>query len=96
MGDPCCPNCGAEVYWDFTCHTWFNGEIWMACMNCDSAVEYICSREYSCWTYTDGLNSRSPRAEENSKKRPEWLSKEFEDKFSGADTRVKNTYDYNE
>jgi hypothetical protein len=70
-----CPKCKSlDIVWDYVCHTY--GPPWMACMDCDSAVDYYC-RENTCdWRYTDGLNSRNPRAEENAKKRPAWLDDE--------------------
>jgi hypothetical protein len=81
---PVCPECGAEVVYDLTCHTYSvkrdNGtEAWVACMPCDSAVGYICVRELDddgeCgWRYTHGLNPRNPRAAENEQRRPSWIS----------------------
>ena len=76
MSEFACPECGGKVWWDFTCHTWpqttaDGKEQWMACLGCDSAIEYLCDNCF--WCYTDGLNPRSPRTEANEQKRPAWL-----------------------
>lgn len=67
-----CPDCGSEVNWDFTCHTWpgVTGGF-MSCLPCDSATEYYC---VSCpWAYVQGLNPHNPRAAHNETRRPRWL-----------------------
>lgn len=54
-----CPECGGEVEWDFTCHTypgtWQGKETWMSCMPCDSATLYSCvaHNEERCWEDCD-------------------------------------------
>lgn len=45
----------------------------MACIGCDSAVEYFCTAADCRWSYIDGLNPRNPRSVENARKRPTWL-----------------------
>lgn len=69
-----CPACGGTVRWDFTCHTYGwkdDGTGGMACLYCDSAVEYEC---LECdWSYVDGLNPRNPRSAANVARRPAWL-----------------------
>jgi len=81
--DPVCPQCGAPVVYNLTCHTYGGTdadgrERWWACMPCDSAVEYICVRELDddgeCgWRYTHGLNPKNPRAAANERRRPAWI-----------------------
>ena len=73
-----CPECGARVVYDLTCHTYGQGDRFYACMPCDSAVEYICARDLDddgeCgWRYTHGLNPRNPRAAANEEARPPWI-----------------------
>lgn len=87
---PKCPNCNSDVHYDLTCHTWQNSDnVWMACLGCDSAILYVCDRDYDCWHYIDGLNPRNPRAQKNEAKRPSWLNDDFVDKTFGYDTRVR-------
>lgn len=78
-----CPKCGSdEIRFDLACHTFLqataDGERWLAHMTCDTAVYYTCvaedERGESCsWSYTHGLNPRSPRWEAQEAKRPAWL-----------------------
>jgi hypothetical protein len=76
---PTCPECGREVVYDLTCHTYGQGDKWYACLPCDSAVEYICAGQLDdeptdCrWRYTHGLNPVNPRAIANEESRPPWL-----------------------
>ena len=75
---PSCPECGAAVYYDLTCHTWPStkadgGVTWMSCMPCDSATYYGCVGEGCRWSYTHRLNPQNPRAVANEAKRPPWL-----------------------
>jgi hypothetical protein len=79
LPEPGCPECGREVVYNLTCHTYGHGDRFYACMPCDSAVEYICAGQLDdkptgCdWRYTHGLNPRNPRAEANEHHRPPWL-----------------------
>lgn len=80
-----CPECGGKVAYDLTCHTYptrrdDGTEAWMACLPCDSAIEYVCTGQYNdenpgtCrWEYTHGLNPGNPRAAQNEAQRPAWL-----------------------
>jgi hypothetical protein len=76
---PTCPECGREVVYDLTCHTYGQDGKFYACMPCDSAVEYICTGQLEdeptgCeWRYTHGLNPKNPRAARNEENRPPWL-----------------------
>lgn len=78
-GPPRCPQCGREVVYDLTCHTYGHGDRWYACISCDSAVEYICAGQLDeeptgcTWRYTHGLNPGNPRSERNEQYRPSWL-----------------------
>lgn len=82
MTESVCPRCGSEVVYNLTCHTYGSDEGgWFACMPCDSAIEYVCVRQYDddppepvCdWRYTHGLNPRNPRAAANEACRPSWI-----------------------
>ena len=88
---PACPGCGSPVVYDLTCHTYprtlaDGREQFMACMPCDSAVEYMCDGPGSegypdegCgWSYEHGLNPRNPRAAANEEKRPPWITGKFD------------------
>ena len=68
-----CPECWATVHYDFDCHTYQQGERWVACLPCDSAIGYYCSREDCEWHYTHGLNPGNPRSANNEQRRPAWL-----------------------
>lgn len=75
---PRCPECGAAVYYDLTCHTWpkrrdDGSEQWMSCLPCDSATEYVCTSVDCRWRYTLGLNPGNPRSAENEAGRPPWM-----------------------
>lgn len=79
-----CPECDGEVRWTHACHTYgfkADGTGGLACMNCDSAIEYVCADQYAdyprgdcAWTYIHGLNPRNPRSSANESRRPEWLA----------------------
>ena len=87
-----CPICGGEVRYYPTCHTYGIDGRWMACISCDSAIEYMCINEdnlLSHWSYIDGLNPRNPRAEVNAANRPKWLDDGFVDNLIHVDNRVK-------
>lgn len=60
-------------------------EQFMSCMPCDSATVWSCEtfwmiegdeelqgRTPCNWSWTDGLNPRNPRAEENDERNPHW------------------------
>jgi hypothetical protein len=66
--------CGGKVYGYFTCQTWTNASgTWMSCMDCNSALHWSCYEDTDCgWYYTEGLNTRNPRSEENEAKKPSW------------------------
>lgn len=69
-----CPKCNSEnIRWNLTCHTYKSGNTWMACMPCDSAIEYYCTEDKCDWSFTHGLNKGNPMTEENEKSRPQWL-----------------------
>jgi hypothetical protein len=80
-----CPECAGPVRWNFTCHTYGwqeDGTGGMACMSCDSAIEFCCAQpdqdgdllEDGCgWMYTWGLNRRNPSAVRNEEHRPPWI-----------------------
>lgn len=70
---PTCPWCGGKVGWRYDCHTWKQGERWMSCLPCDSAVEYYCREEGCDWCYTHGLNTGNPRWLREQEFRPGWL-----------------------
>lgn len=69
---PTCLDCGSPVYWDYTCHTYGEGDKFFACLPCDSAVEYSCTADDCYWSYTHGLNPHNPRAARNEEQRPPW------------------------
>jgi hypothetical protein len=81
MSDVLCPDCGHDnIKVSLTCHTWPQGNQWMHCQGCDSALEYDCrcwlddDTECNCmWDYTHGLNPGNPRHRNEEMKRPEWL-----------------------
>jgi len=73
-----CPACGAATDMMPTCHTWANRRpdgsvVWMACMGCDSAMDYYCTADDCRWDYTHGLNPQNPRAADNATRKPGWL-----------------------
>lgn len=70
---PACPECGGKVFYSYTCHTYKQGERWVSCLPCDSAVDYDCYAEDCGWGYTHGLNSGNPRAARNEERKPSWL-----------------------
>ena len=81
-----CPDCGGEVRWEYTCHTYPgpNNMFW-ACQGCASAIEYFCWGEDECnWEYVHGLNPGNPRAESNEQSRPSWLTADDDSLLSGA------------
>jgi len=81
-----CPDCGGQVHWDFTCHTYGwaeDGTGGKACLGCDSAIEFCCARpdqdgdllEDGCgWAYTWGLSPRNPSFARNEERRPWWIA----------------------
>ncbi len=69
-----CPECAGPVYWDLTCHTWPQGDRFMSCLPCDSAVYYGCDSDNCRWGYTHGLNTDNPRSDENEARRPPWIA----------------------
>ena len=77
MSEILCPECGSDrIYYDYTCHTYPGGtredgtRIYMACLPCDSAIEYCC---YDCtWSWNAHLNRGNPRTEKNDAKKPSW------------------------
>lgn len=87
-----CPGCGSGVVYDLTCHTYpqkrpDGAEQWMACMQCDSAIRYMCDGpdggegypDEGCgWEYEHGLNPRNPRAAANEESRPPWITGKFD------------------
>ena len=71
-----CPECSCpRIYYDYTCHTYAStradgSTMFMACLPCDSAIEYVCN---DCtWRWNAHLNPRNPRSVENDKKKPDW------------------------
>ena len=82
-----CPTCsGANIAWEYTCHTYLIDKTWMACQPCDSAVRYLC---LDCdWNYTDGLNPANPRAVKNAVAKPVWLDETARPKVTGGETWV--------
>jgi len=79
LPEPACPECGREVVYSLTCHTYGQDGKFYACMPCDSAVDYVCAGQFDdkptgCeWEYTHGLNPRNPRAARNEERRPSWI-----------------------
>lgn len=57
---PVCPECGGKVFYSYTCHTYKQGERWMSCLPCDSAVDYDCYADDCGWGYTHGFGPRQP------------------------------------
>jgi hypothetical protein len=88
-----CPSCGSKVYWLFACHTYLgSGDVWMACMNCDSATEYCCD-EGCGWYYIEGYNSKNPRFAENEARKPTW-STELDNTWGAPlNKSIRNMYD---
>ena len=71
-----CPNCGSHsVTASLDCHTYPQGDKWMACLGCASAMRFGCG---DCdWWYMWGGNPRNPRFRNNEERKPSWLEGEY-------------------